>query len=513
MFCFETATPESVGISTESINRFISRLSRNQVPIHSILLMRHEKLVLETYAAPITRDTLHRCFSISKSFTSIAIGLLAAEGKLSLDDKIISYFPDKLPDRVHPFLADMSIRDMLMMRTCHAATTYKLMKGDPGETRSDWVASFFTVAPTHPAGTVFHYDTSSAHTLCALVERLTQMPMLDYLREKCLYALSFSAESYLLTDPLGISMGGTGLMATSLDLLKFGYLILHGGLVNGKQLVPADYIHAATSFQSSTVMTAPCRSEACGYGYQFWRTEQYGYVCYGMGGQLILFQPELDLILVTTADTQGIGGGNQMIYDALYEELYPELYETCDSLPAPFRSDLPINAILALSPLTLSTVTGQSFRQALRVIPSAVYHFAAVGDLASENLTSCFSDFSLTLDTDTCTGVLHFTLKQVPFALPFGYGHLLTGRFPIYNMLCATSGALLADGTFYIKSHILDRSIGSIRFQLAFRADTLTVFMRKQEENLFHEFDGHFYGCCKPLETPPFVAASQVSDC
>ena len=211
--------------------------------MHSFLLMRHDTLIAEGYYAPYQKDTLHRMFSISKSFTSIAIGLLEAEGKLSLDDPIVSYFPDKIPANVHPWIAAMTIRDMLMMRTCHAATTYKV------DMKSDWVESFFTVPPTHPAGKLFHYDTSSAHTLCALVERLSGMPMLDYLKEK-LSVLEFSGESYMLTDPFGVSMGGSGLVALPSDLLKFGYLLSHDGNIDGTQLVSASYIKTATSHLS-----------------------------------------------------------------------------------------------------------------------------------------------------------------------------------------------------------------------------------------------------------------------
>lgn len=157
---------------------FWDRLQKKQVPMHSFLLMRHDTLIAEGYYAPYQKDTLHRMFSISKSFTSIAIGLLEAEGKLSLDDPIVSYFPDKIPANVHPWIAAMTIRDMLMMRTCHAATTYKV------DMKSDWVESFFTVPPTHPAGKLFHYDTSSAHTLSALVERPFGQPMLGLSQRK-----------------------------------------------------------------------------------------------------------------------------------------------------------------------------------------------------------------------------------------------------------------------------------------------------------------------------------------
>ena len=157
-------------------------------------------------------------FSVTKSFTSIAIGLLQEEGRLSLDDSIVKFFPEYVPDtsEAHPWLLATTIRDMLSMRSCHASTTY-----DKFSSKTDWVKSFFTVAPTHKPGTVFHYDTSSSHTLCALVEKLTGMKMLDYLRNKVLNEIGFSKEAYCLTDGFGVSMGGSGLMATSRDFMLF----------------------------------------------------------------------------------------------------------------------------------------------------------------------------------------------------------------------------------------------------------------------------------------------------
>lgn len=153
---FDKTSPESAGIPGDAVSRFINRLAARQIPMHSLLLMRHDKLVFEGYYAPYDARTLHRMFSISKSFTSIAIGLLAEEGRLSLEDPIIKHFPEKLPKQVHPWIAAMTIKDMLMMRSCHAATTYKL------DLNSDWVESFlphrrhtrpghfFTMTPRRP---------------------------------------------------------------------------------------------------------------------------------------------------------------------------------------------------------------------------------------------------------------------------------------------------------------------------------------------------------------------------
>ena len=473
MLDFKRGTPESVGIPSQTITNFILRLQKQKVPMHSILVYRHDCLVTEGYYAPYQPDTLHRMFSISKSFTSIAIGLLADEGKLSLDDPIISYFPDKVPDDVHPWIAAMTIRDMLMMRTCHASTTYKV------NMQTDWVESFFTVPPTHPAGKLFHYDTSSAHTLAALAERLSGMSMLDYLKEK-LSVLGFSRESYMLTDPFGVSMGGSGLTATPMDLLKFAYLIAHEGLVDGKQLLSSSYIRKATSNLTPTLVPAPCRSEACGYGYQFWRNEKDGYVCYGMGGQLIIFLPKWDLICITTADTQGIGGGNQLIYDALYDEILPSLAP--NPLPEDQKSHQELLSLL--QKLEIAPLEASISSPVAKKVDQIRFSVAA-NDQG-------FSDLRLTLGKDE--GTLSFTLREKEYQLVFGLGCIRTGIFPVYEQRYAASGAWLADDTFYLRFHIIDAYVGSVHFEFSFGEDDVTVFMRKQEESLFHEFQGHLYG-------------------
>lgn len=483
MLTFEATTPEAAGIPGKCIINFINRMSHRRVPMHSLLLMRHDKLVFEGYYAPYTADTLHRMFSISKSFTSIAIGLLAEEGKISLDDTIVKYFPEKLPPKVHPWIASMTIMDMLMMRSCHASTTYKI------NMNSDWVESFFTTPPTHPPGKLFHYDTSAAHTLCALVEKMTGMVILDYLKEK-LDCLGFSKQSYMLKDPFGVSIGGSGLVALPMDLLKFGYFIAHRGLICGRQLISPDYIDTAVSCLSGTCVTAPVPSEAQGYGMQFWRGDKNGYTCYGMGGQLIIFLPDYDIICVTTADTQDIGGGNQQIYDALYEEILPYIQDEAlraddESAQALISkaSSLKIEPLITAASVEAASemvekINGKTFRvqTSNSGFESFTVHFNAPP--ASEKQSS---------------GSLSFIYNSEPYVINFGMDNMQTGSFPIYNQNYAASGAWLSDGTLYIKAHIIDAYVGSVHFQLSFGENDLTVFMRKKEESLFQEFNGHLY--------------------
>ena len=476
MFKFLTATPEEVGIPSSAIQAFFERLEKRQIPMHSVLLMRHDKLCVEGYYAPYTQTTLHRMFSISKSLTSIAISLLIKDGVIGLNDYIVDYFSDIVPQNVHPWIAHMTIQDMLTMRTCHKSTTYKL------DIHKNWVESFFTTSPTHPSGRIFHYDTSAAHTLAALVERLTGKELLDYLKETCFHALDFSKDSYMLKDPFGSSMGGSGLMATPLDMLKFGYLLSHQGNINNQQLLDADYIQNAVSNHSSPCVTGTSLSERQGYGYQIWLGEQGGWVCFGMGGQLIIHLPKQDILCVTTADTQGIQGGTQEIYDALYEEILPLVKSS--SLP----EDKKTTALLSKKIKDLALLCPKE-----EGCPSNFFKNGQTYELLENQLQ--ITKFTIFLDKTKINGSLSLQKNGIDYTLPFGFGHNAISQFPETSYFSANSATWLKDGCLYIKSYLIDEIIGSIHFQFSFGKNDVVLFTRKQEEYLFGEYDNaHLYG-------------------
>lgn len=470
------ALPEEVGVPSLCISNFINKLDTYQIPMHSILLARHGQLITEAYYSPYKQDTIHRMFSVSKSFTSIAIGLLADQDKLSLQDKIIDYFPDKLPNKVHPFIAEMTIRDMLTMQSCHSVTTYKI------NPETDWVQSFFHTEPTHRPGTTFNYDTSASHTLAALVERRTGMPMLDFLKTSFLEQAGFSQESYMIKDPFGISMGGSGLMAKPLDLLIFATILLSGGQFLNQQLLSKEYIQDALLNHSEPLINGPTLEERQGYGYQFWRVQHNGFACYGMGGQLAVCLPDYDLILITTADTQGIQGGTQLIFNSLYEEILPHLSD--DPLPAnelslaQLQSDIHRLSITPLKGDLSSPLMHNLHQQAYLLNPNP----------------SEFTSLSLEFRKNSTEGILTLMRDNKCLSLPFGLGHIVPSIFPIYEQKCCTSGIWLNQHTLYIKSHIIDECIGSVHFHLTFKENTLSLYMKKIEETFFNEFAGYIQG-------------------
>ena len=117
-------TAEKAGIPSGAVIRFIERLERKQLCLHSFIMVRHGEIAAEGYYPPFHKDRFHRMYSISKSFVSAAIGLMADEGRITLNDRIVDYFPEMLPAEVHPYIASMTIRDMLMMATPFSNNTY-----------------------------------------------------------------------------------------------------------------------------------------------------------------------------------------------------------------------------------------------------------------------------------------------------------------------------------------------------------------------------------------------------
>ncbi len=484
MFEFERALPEEVGIPSLSIRKTLEFLDQKEVPMHSLLIMRRDKLIFEKYYKPYEKDTLHRMFSISKTFTALAISLLMDEEKIHYEDKIVSFFPEYVSEDTHPWIKEMTIRNLLEMRTCHASTTYKV------DMKSNWVESFFTVKPTHKPGTVFHYDTSAAHTLCALVEKLSGTDLLSFLKEKILKYVDFSDDSYMVKDPFGVSIGGSGLMATPMDILKVLYILDKNGEIicnDGikRLLLNPDFIKLATSSISDSIMSAPVPSEAQGYGMQIWQNEKGGFVLYGMGGQLAISIPSEELLIVTCADTQGMAGGNQVIYNAIYDILLPALDTAWDS-----KYDY--DKLLKYT---------QHFKIAPPRLPEGRRMGGANIDIAPKKPLLAkyklidnpqgFDELILNLENPTnCT--LKFTGNNVN--LSFAIGDMKEGIFPIYDVPYTAGAIWLRENVLYIRFHLVGECVGSVRMELYLGEKDIVVYMRKIEETYFKEFDGHLYG-------------------
>lgn len=423
------------------------QLKNSGLPIHSFLADRGGTVLKEAYQAPYTDKDLHRMFSITKSFCSLAVGYLYADGMLSLDDTIINYFPEYCSSKeIHPWLKEMTIRHMLSMETCHTTTTYKIDKS------KNWVKSFFTTPPSHRSGQVFLYDTSSSHTLAALVKKLTGKGVLDYLREKCLDKIGFSREAYILLDPFGSEMGGSGLMAFSKDLLKVGRYCMDT-IQKGSDAF-ADYLREAVSFQVPTLHAGQTVDEQQGYGYQFWRIRN-GFAMYGLGGQYVLFYPQLDMVFVITADTQKIKGGNQIMLDLVYDAVV--------KMQDPMRKP--------------GSPTGPE-----------------TWDTAYKLLNNPNGFTKLSLSFGSSDGILLLSNREDTFRIPFAFDAPKVSILDKYNERIATQGMWADNNTLYLPIQVVGECVGSIHFLIRLSEEKITVWMKKIEETFFSEFQGFLEG-------------------
>ena len=293
------------------VQHFIDRMAWEDVNLHGFILSVGGGIRARAYYAPFREGQPHRMYSVSKTMVGLAIGMLAEEGRLALDQPITDFFRDLLPEHPDGRLLRLTIRDMLRMATCYAQTSYR-----EGIDR-DWTRPFFTDTPSHEPGTVFHYDTGCSQVLSSLVKRLSGQEVIDFLEERLFQPLGCRDPRSWLRDPAGQCQGGTGLCMSLRDLHTVARCLMDGG----RGLVPAWYVREMTKKQIGTLMRG-AEEEKYGYGWQCWQTRA-GWSMYGMGGQMVFACPQKDTLFCTIADTRLDPNGVQRLYDAFFEEIYP----------------------------------------------------------------------------------------------------------------------------------------------------------------------------------------------
>ncbi len=291
------ATPESQGVSSTALLGFIKACEKKIDALHSMMLLRHGKVVAEGWWAPYAAHLPHILFSLSKSFTSTAVGLAAAEGRLTVDDLVISFFPDDLPKKVDPNLAKMRIRHLLSMSTGHAEDTTGRMIEGGGD---NFVRGFLALPVENEPGAPFVYNSGASYMLSAIVQKVTGKTLLEYLTPRLFEPLGIEGATWE-SCPRGINMGGWGLNIRTEDIARFGQLYLQKGVWNGKRILPEAWVQEATRKQVSNGDPSTPNDWAQGYGYQFWRCRHGAYRGDGAFGQYCIVMPAQDAVLAITS--------------------------------------------------------------------------------------------------------------------------------------------------------------------------------------------------------------------
>lgn len=422
------STPESQGISSQAILDFIEAAETQQPnALHSLIVARHGKIVAEGWWEPYDRETPHLLYSLSKSFTSTAIGLAVDEGIISLDDEVVKFYPENLPENPSDNLKAMRIRDLLRMTTGHGSDTYGRMQSHP----DGWAAGFLALPVEHKPGTIFIYNTGATYMLAAILQKVTGQSLVDYLQPRLFDPLGIK-RPYWQKDPEGIEVGGTGLYLTTNDIVKFGQLYLQKGRWEGQQIIPESWVDMATSLQTSNGSN-PESDWDQGYGFQFWRCRHGLYRGDGAFGQYCIVMPEQDAVVAITSGSSDMQGIMNMVWEHL--------------LPAMKAEALPVNleiqqALLEkLAKLSLDPVQGNLSSAIAGNISGKKYTIS--GEKAEYNAVS----FDLGNDNKSITMWINGEAQQIPV----GYSEMKRGEMTIPGwgrVPVAASGAWISDNSY-----------------------------------------------------------------
>ena len=485
---FEHITPEEAGITSARVLEYLERLERNGLAMHSVLIAKGDKLLCEAYWKPFDKDFNHRMYSQTKSYTAIAIGLLEEDGKLSLDDKIADYFPDLIENELHPYHAELTIRDMLKMETTGAGANW-FASTDPDRTH----LYFNGPAPLYRSGTIYRYDSAGSQVLASLVDKLAGKPMFDFMYERIFRHLGTFQNATILKTRNGASWGDSALVCTSRDMLSFARFLMKGGVWDGKRLMNEEFIKTATSRLTDNNITGFRRYNAHGYGYQIWRWER-GFGFNGMGGQYTVCVPESDVVFVCTADNQG----NLSTTDLVVNGFFDYIIRGMGDKPLPEDPEGVAALEELIGGLSLVTAPGEPTSSIIPKINGRTY-------IAAENRTG-ITRFSFTFAEDG-TGEFRYTNAQGDKVLRFGLGKNVYAKFPQlgysdgvggavtdngFMYRCAASAAFGEESVMHLRVQIIDRYFGNMIATFAFRDGDVSVRMFSHAENFLKEYQGMF---------------------
>ena len=473
-------TPEQLGISSRDVLAFYKELDARCLSTHSVILSRGDEFFSECYYTPFHKDFLHRIYSSSKSFVSVAIGFCEQDGLLNLDDPFSKFFPE------YPAIHTGTIRQMLQMETTLDNSGGWFVSGT-----NDRTSFYFTKQPQKLPGTLFRYDSSASYMLGVIVERLTGKPFLKYLQEKVLDEIGFSKDAYCLQCPGGNSWGDSGIMCTARDLWLFARFVLNKGTWNGKRYLNEEYLTQATKCDAVTNAYGFFNMHGTqGYGYQFWGATNGCFATKGMGNQFAICDPIHDVIMVINSDNQGNDLGYEYIHQAFFRNIFDRIG---DPLPEDAQAKVELDEYIA--------------SRKLFVLPES--KTASISAEINGKTFECSENAAgikwFRLDFASEEGTFTYENATGEKAMTFGFGHNVFHKFPEagYSDMVGTIGvpghrydaAFSADWpnekTLRIRVQIIDKYFGNLGILFGFQnAETVTLRMEKTAEAFLNEYTG-----------------------
>ncbi len=293
-----TSTPEEQGLDSAKLAEGLRQIQQKNVPIHSLLIVRNGRVFLDATFYPYDGQTPHSVASVTKSLTTLLIGIAIDQGKLKLDDKLVSFFPDQPIANLDARKKDVSIRDLASMSAgfdctgLSAEVTVQAMEASP-----NWVQFGLDLPMAYEPGAHWEYCGVNMHLLSAILQKTTGMTALEFARQNLFKPLGIQSAMWP-TDPQGVDLGAGNIRLLSPDMAKIGFLYLHGGIWDGKQIVSRSWVEDSVKKHYDV-------PNGDDYGYGWWSSADQNGIAFfaeGNGGQRILVAPDKNLVVVTTGE-------------------------------------------------------------------------------------------------------------------------------------------------------------------------------------------------------------------
>lgn len=295
------------------LDKFIE--NSKHLNIHGIVVLQNGEKVAEYHW---TEEIRRNQYSVTKSFTATAVGMAVDEGFITLQDQVIDYFQEDIPENLPKMqierLAKLTIEDLLMMAVGYEDSMLMLSNSQD----KNWTKVCLSAPLIYEAKERFIYTSYTSYLLGVIVEKVAGCSLIDYLMPRLFEPLGIKRPGYKLC-PLGHVYGATGLTLTVDELSKFGQLYLQKGMYQGKQLISRDWVEQATKKQIDTYVGS--LDDCMGYGYFFWRGYHNSYRASGMLGQACIILEDKNAVIAVNANEKN----SQAIRDCIWNHIYSML--------------------------------------------------------------------------------------------------------------------------------------------------------------------------------------------
>ncbi len=477
--------PEECGVPSSAIKRYLEILEENNLSTHSIIIARGNNIIFEKYYPPFDKDTLHRQYSITKSYVSLAAGFAEQDGLLSIHDPLKKYFPEECAANPDPMMGEQELWHILTMSAPKRFSDWFKRR------TADRVLDYFEHTKTAaPLGSAFQYEGAGSFVLGALIERLTGMRLEDYLREKLFRHIGASEDIKILRCPGGHSWVDSAMLSRSTDLLRTVRFLLDGGRVDGKQLLNEEFVKNATSNLTDTRRAYGSH----GYGYLIWRTHENSFFLNGMGCQFAIGCPDKDMIFVINSDNQGIDNAR----DTVIGEFFKTVYAVADE-PMAMSEDYAALCEYA-DGLSLWAERGGAHSPTEERIDGRTFVLEE-NKMGIKHIRLSFGERH---------GVLEYTNAQGEKSIAFGMCRNVFGVFPEEGYSrevgsvpthgnyykCAASASWRSDSCLSLTVQIIDEYLGRCVMSFEFDGDNVHVSMKKAAEDFLQAYSGEADGKC-----------------